>query len=299
MPHVFMPLLHSGDGYPEGFLHSAWQIPPSVAFGVFGLISAYVVWTGPLNRRRPGSDQRPVTGKQTAAFVAGCLALLMVLGPPLDDWSDNYLLSAHMIQHMILMLVVAPLWLVGLPGWIFAPISRKPLVDRLGWILTRPPITFLIANAVIVIWHFPAMYDLALRSEPVHIAQHLSFLAAWLFAWWPILGQNPAWPRLAQLPQCLYLFLLAIPGGIVGAFITFAEPGLYEAYTVAPRLWGISLATDQQIGGLLMWVVENLIFLLIITAIFFSWAGREDRTARGEFADAGSRGRLQSVSRQP
>jgi putative membrane protein len=84
------------------------------------------------------------------------------------------------------------------------------------------------------------------------------------------------------LVQCLYLFLLAIPGAVVGAFITLAEPGLYAPYTEAPRLWNISLATDQQVGGLTMWVFENAIYLLIITVIFFRWAGRADREARGE-----------------
>ncbi|MGH2534279.1 MAG: cytochrome c oxidase assembly protein [Thermomicrobiales bacterium] len=284
MPHLSFPILHAGDGYPEGFLHSAWRFEPSVVLGVFALIAGYVAWTGPLNRRRPGFEERPVTGGQTAAFIAGCLVILIALGPPLDDWSDNYLLSAHMAQHLILMLLVAPLWFIGLPAWVLRPLTRNLVVNRVGRTLTRPLVAFLIANAALVLWHMPSFYNASLESEPVHIAMHLTFIGVSVLAWWPILGPLPEWPRLPQILQCLYLFLMTIPRGIVGAFITLSEPGLYEAYAAAPRLWGISLATDQELAGLLMWVIENLIYLILITVIFFKWAGRADREARGESA---------------
>jgi putative membrane protein len=282
MPHITMPLLHSGGGYPEGFLHSDWRVEPTIVLGVFGLIAGYVAWTGPLNRRRPGFEERPVTGGQMTAFIAGCVIFLLALGPPLDDWSDNYLLSAHMTQHLILMLLVAPLWLIGLPAWLLRPLAQNAIADRVGRTLTRPLVAYVIANAALVLWHMPSFYDRALASEPIHIAQHMTFLSVALLAWWPILGPLPEWPRLPQLLQCLYLFLMTIPGAIVGAFITLAEPGLYEAYADAPRLWGISLAADQELGGLMMWVIENVIYLILITIIFFTWAGRADREARGE-----------------
>lgn len=223
-----------------------------------------------------------MSGGQAAAFIAGCLVLLVALGPPLDDWGDNYLLAAHMTQHLILMLLVAPLWLIGLPAWVLRPLTHNRITDLVGRTLTRPLVAYVIANAAIVLWHMPAFYDAGLRSEPVHIAQHNTFLAVALLMWWPVLGPLPEWPRLPQILQCLYLFLMTIPGGIVGAFITLAEPGLYEAYAAAPRLWGISLATDQELGGLLMWVIENVIYLILITVIFFQWAARADREARGE-----------------
>jgi putative membrane protein len=281
MPHFPVAALHGGGGYSEGFLHSSWSIEPTVLLGVIGLIAAYIAWTGPLNRRRPGAEDRPVTGGQTAAFIGGCVALLIALGPPLDDWADNYLLSAHMLQHLILMIVVVPLWLIGTPSWLLRPLTTRPLINAIGAAVTRPVPAFVISSAVVVFWHFPTTYDAALASEPVHILQHLCFLAAAIFLWWPVLSPLPEWPRIAPLLQCLYLFLQTIPSGVVGSFITLASPGFYEGYDNAPRLW-LNPGTDQQLAGVTMWVIENAIFLLVITIVFFSWAGREEREARGE-----------------
>jgi cytochrome c oxidase assembly factor CtaG len=143
----------------------------------------------------------------------------------------------------------------------------------------------MISNLIIVIWHMPFAYDAALRQEPVHIIEHMSFLLAAFLLWWPVLGKNPEWPSLAPLPSCLYLFLQGIPGSIVGAFITFASPGLYAVYPDAPRIWGLSLATDQQLAGLLMWVLNGLIYLGWITIIFLRWAANEERNDRAPSAN--------------
>jgi cytochrome c oxidase assembly factor CtaG len=97
------------------------------------------------------------------------------------------------------------------------------------------------------------------------------------FLWWPVMSRSPELPGLPALLACLFLFLDTIPGGIVGAFITLAAPGLYTVYPDAPRIWGISLKTDQQIAGLTMWVVTGLIYLGWITVIFFRWAADEER----------------------
>jgi putative membrane protein len=282
MPHFFIPMLHGGGGYPHGALHSAWSFEPSVVLGVFGLIAAYIAWTGPLNRRRPGSEDRPVTSGQTTAFICGSLALLIALSPPLDDWSDSYLLSAHMFQHLILLIVVAPLWLIGTPSWVLRPLTTRPTINLIGFTITRPVPAFVLSNLALVFWHLPSTFDAALGSEPIHIVQHLCFLAAGILMWWPVLSPLPKWPRLTPLLQCLYLFAQTIPSGAIGAFITLAAPGVYDAYVSVPRLWGISLSVDQQIAGVMMWVIENTIYLVIITIIFFKWAGREEVSARGD-----------------
>jgi len=268
-------LLHTGGAYPDGWLHSDWSPQPTIILGVFALIAAYLWWTGPRNRSADGSQVHPVGGGRRVAFVAGSLVLLIALNPPLDDWADSYLLSVHMFQHLLLMFVVAPLWLAGTPDWLLRRLVAPRPIMRIGYTLTRPVAAFVVSNAIITIWHMPFAYDAALHSTPVHIVQHVSFLVAALFAWWPVLGSLPEWPRLSQPMQCLYLFAMTIPGGIVGAFVTLAEPGLYD-YADAPRIWGMSLATDQEIAGLLMWVLTSTIYLLVITVIFFRWAAGED-----------------------
>lgn len=274
IPAIFP--LHTGGSYPEGWLHSDWRPEPTVILGVFILIAAYLWWTGPKNRAADGMPINPVSDGQRIAFVFGSLVMLVALNPPLDDWSDNYLLSAHMFQHLLLMFVTAPLWLIGMPEWLLRNlVARGPLL-RIGYWLTRPIIGFVIANGIITLWHMPFMYEAALKSEPIHIIQHQAFIVAALLSWWPVIGKLTEWPRLTQPMQCLYLFATTIPGGIVGAFVTMSEPGLYAPYKDSPRLWGMSLATDQEIAGLMMWVLTSVIYLLVITVIFFKWAAKEE-----------------------
>lgn len=297
MPHLSLPLLHAGvSGYPEGFLHSSWHFEPSVVVGIAGLIAAYILWTGPLNRRRPGAEDRPVTRGQSVAFLGGCLALFVALGQPLDDWSDAYLLSAHMFQHLLLMLLVPPLWLLGLPAWVLEPLTRRPWINRIGLTLTRAPVAFAIAGITLAAWHLPSLYDAALRHQPVHILEHQMFLVTSILVWWPIVGPLPAWPRLSKPLQCLYLFLLTFPSGIVGAFITLGSTGLYAAYDNAPRLWGMSLQTDQVIAGLMMWVFGNLIYLALITVIFFQWSSEAERAEQEAATIPSVAGRLPTTT---
>ena len=280
MTRITFPILHGDGEYPTGWLHSDWRPVPTVVIGVFALVAAYLWWTGPRNRMPDGRLKQPVSSGQRVAFVAGSLVLLLALNPPLDDWADTYLLTAHMGQHLLLMFLVAPLWLIGTPPWLLGGLVRNRVVERIGYVLTRPPVALVVSNAVVVFWHLPFAYDAALRGEPIHILQHNAFIGAALLAWWPVLGTFPAWPRLSPPLRCLYLFLYSIPGGIVGAFITLAEPGLYSAYDDDPRIWGIDLAMDQELAGLMMWVLTSTIYLLVITVVFLTWASREEAKDR-------------------
>jgi len=273
-----LPPLHAGAPDPTGPLHSDWSLQPTVVIGLLALVAAYLYAT---RAGRPlGPDDRPATGGQKAAFIGGATTLLVALGPPLDDWSDHYLLSAHMVQHLLLTMLAPPLLLLGTPAWLLRPLLRWRLVDRAGYLLTRPVVAYAIANAVFVVWHLPVLYEAALRREAIHVLEHQLFIATGLLAWWPIVGPLPAWPRLSPPLQCLFLAAQMIPGQIVGAFITLADPGLYAPYDTARRIFGLDLATDQQIAGLLMWVASGAVYLLLITVIFLRWAGREEAADR-------------------
>ena len=281
---ITLPPSHMGGADPDGWLWSDWSLEPTVVLGVLALAAGYLYLTGPRNRRSSGLAERPVTTAQRTAFLGGLLTLFAVLAPPLDDWSDHYLLSAHMVQHLLLTLAVPPLLLLGTPAWLLAPLHRRAIVDRVGRFLTRPVVAFVLFNAVFILWHMPVLYDAALRNEGIHVAEHLLFLVTGVLAWWPVVGPQPGWPRLSAPLQCLYYAAQTIPGGIVGAFITLAEPGLYRPYAVARRIFGLDLATDQEIAGLLMWVATSTIYLVLLTIIFFRWAGREDAAERSAIA---------------
>jgi putative membrane protein len=274
-PILALPLAHVGAADPSGPLWSDWRFQPSVVIGLFLLLVGYFWAIGPANRRRPGGPL-PVTAGQRASFVGGIVILFVALGQPLDDWSDHYLLTAHMAQHLLLTLAAPPLLLHGLPTWLLEPLTRNRVIDRAGYWLTRPAAAFIIANTVFIAWHMPVLYDAALQNEPIHVLEHGLFFTTALLAWWPLLGPLPAWPRLQPLPQCLYLFLWTIPGGVVGAFITLADPGLYAPYDTAPRVFGIDLTTDQQIAGLIMWIASSTLYLILITITFFRYASQEE-----------------------
>lgn len=263
-----LPPLHGDPRLLRGPLWTNWQISPPVLLGVFALAAAYVLAVGPLNEQRADVADRPVRRAQRISFLTGCVALLLALGPPLEDWAA-LLVSAHMAQHVILLFVVPPLLLYGTPPWLLAPLLRWPLVARAGYWLTRPLVTFVLSSLVLIAWHLPTLYDASLRSEPIHVVQHLLILGSSLLLWWPILGPLPAWPRPSPFVQILYLVALTLPCGFVGSFLTLGTPGVYAAYTTVPRMWGIDLATDQQIAGLTMWIGGSAFYLLIMTLVFF------------------------------
>ena len=286
MPELFrVPLLHAGGVDPTGWLWSDWNIEPTIAIGVLALLTAYLFIT----RTSSFSSQK-------ASFIAGMVVLFVALGPPLDDWSDHYLLLAHMVQHLLLIMLAAPLLLYGTPAWVLEPLTRNRITNTIGYWLTRPVMAYLVANAVFVLWHVPLFFEMALRSQPVHGFEHATMLGTALLAWWPILGPLPQWPRLALPLHSLYYFAMTLPGTAVGAFITFADPGLYAPYDTARRIFGIDLATDQQAAGLLMWVALGTVYLLLITVSFFRWVSREEAADREAAAQAGTSVATPSVS---
>ena len=270
-----LPSRHGDPWQLRGPLWTDWHIAPTVLLGVVALAAGYILAVGPLNRLRAGAAERPIGRAQRVSFLAGCVALLLALGPPLEDWA-GLLVSGHMAQHLILMFVAPPLLLYGAPAWLLRPLLRWPLVARAGYILTRPVVAFALSSLVIIAWHLPALYEASLRSEPVHIVQHQLFLVTALLVWWPLVGPLPEWPRPSPLVQCVLLFALTFPGAIVGSFLTLGEPGYYPYYDTVPRMWGLDLATDQQVAGLAMWVGGSAVYLLLITIVFFRWAAREE-----------------------
>jgi putative membrane protein len=280
-PLPLSPLLHVGGPEPTAPFYSHWILDPRIAVFVFGITGLFLLWTGPLNRRRPGFEERPVTNAQIRWFLFGSLILLIALGPPIDDWSHFFFVSAHMVQHLLLMFAVVPCWIKGIPPWMY-----QPLIDHrwsrwlLMWLPRAVP-SFLLVTLIMALWHVPVLYDATLENELLHTTQHMFFLLAGFLFYWPLMSTRPETPQLSPPVKCLYLFLQTIPAGVLGALITYAGPGLYPHYEQASvRPWGIDLKTDQEIAGLIMWVGMNTLFLAMLTVIFLRWAGREEREDR-------------------
>lgn len=271
------PLLHVGGVDPTGWLWSNWQIEPTISLGLLALLAAYFIAARKFEGTDPaGGAPRTTSRKQKISFVSGLITIFIALGPPISDWSDHYLLTAHMVQHLLLVLLGAPLVLAGTPAWMLEPLTKNPVTNTIGYWLTRPLVAFFVANFIFVVWHMPALYEAALRSEPVHILEHMTLLGSAFLVWWPINGPLPQWPPLPLGLHILYFAAMTIPGSIVGAFITLSLPGMYAPYDTARRIFGIDLATDQQIAGLVMWVGVSSIYLLLMTVSFFRWSAREE-----------------------
>ena len=244
-----------------------WNVHPSVVAGIVLLGGLYVYLGGHRSAAR-----------HAASFIGALVVLFLALNGPLHNLSDTYLFSAHMAQHLLLTLVFPPLLLYGTPAPVVRPLLRPRWVMALGRFVTTPLVAAILFTAPIVLWHVPVFYEAALRDHNLHIVQHLVFLATAVVMWWPVLSPVPELPRLPHLLQMLYLFLLGIPMSITGALIALSDRVLYPFYSAAPRVGGLSPLDDQQIGGLLMWVLGGLMLWIVMTVIWFRYSVWDQRS---------------------
>ena len=249
-----------------------WSIHPSTVIGIAALGALYI-WGSVRLRQQPTTSQK-------IFFAAGLLVIFASLNGPIHDLSDDYLFSAHMVQHLLLTLAVPPLLLAGTPGWLLRPVLSPKYVAPIVRRLTRAPMAFVLFNLTIAVWHLPPFYNAAMANHSLHIVEHLTFMAAAVLMWWPLLSQLPEFPRLAYPGQMLYSFLMSIPMSIVAVYIAMADHVLYPAYSAAPRILPLTPLEDQLLGALIMWIPGGLIFMIIMTVVFFKWNARgEDSTA--------------------
>jgi putative membrane protein len=253
------------------FSWTTGAIHPEVVLGCGVLAAAWAcAWRAHGGRPRPG---------QAARFVGGLAALLLALNGPLHDLSDWYLFSAHMIQHLVLTLVVPPLLLTGVPGWMVDGLLRPLLAwrhtARLVVTVTRPLPAFAIYAVALIGWHLPGPYDAALEIHGWHVVEHGVLLVAATLGWWPIASPSRVAPALPYAAQLLYTFVFGMPMTVVAAMITAAEQVLYPFYERAPRIVDLTPLADQRLGGVIMWVPSGLIPLAAFTIVFFRWVAAE------------------------
>jgi putative membrane protein len=252
----------------------------SIVIGVGALSLLYAWGVGPARRRwRLGPR---ASRQQVVCFSLAMLLLLVSLNGPMHHLSDFFLLSVHMLQHMLLALLFPPLLLAGIPGWLFSPLLRRDGWRRFGRFLTRPMTAFLLFNFTMIGWHVPQIYELALRDHDVHIAQHLMFLVTAVILWWPISGPAVELPRLTYLWQIAYLFIMQLPMIALGAVLTMADGPIYPFYATAPRVFSfLPPLEDQQLAGLFMWLPGHLVLWIPMGMIFFRWWRAQSDEATG------------------
>ena len=265
---VALALLHTGT-----FSWTDWKLYPSFLVGWLLFGGAYYLAAGPLRRYFPGSG--PVPLAKVASFTLAMLIMLVSLQGPLHELSDYYLFSAHMVQHLGVMLVMPPFLLYGLPEWMLRPAFRWRPVLAVARVLSLPLVAFALNNVIFGAWHFPGPYDLMMRNHDVHVVMHLMIMATGAIMWWPVMSPLPELPRIAPPLQMVYLFVLGIPMMVVAALITFSDTALYTWYAAAPRIFPLDVLNDQRLGGVIMWVPGALVLWLGITMVYFRWTNGE------------------------
>jgi putative membrane protein len=231
-----------------------WNAEPSIVLGLLALTVAFA-WL-------QSQPELAVSKGRQACFAVALVLLVMALLSPLDEISDRYLLVGHMIQHLLLVLLIAPLLVRAMP---------RPWGARLK---LNPWLAFASFNVVFALSHTPLWYEATLVHEPLHVIEHSLYLLTGMLNWLPIL--NPARERrLPEAMQMLYLFFETLPMFVVGALLSLSDTAIYPFYLRAPRLAGISAIQDQSMAGLLMWIGGSFFYLGALTVVFFKWANRE------------------------
>ena len=212
--------------------------------------------------------------KHTFYFGLGLLALWVALESPIDTISDRYLDSVHMLQHVLLGFVAPPLMLLGLSPGMASRLASAPLIRG----VTEPVPAQVIAAAVMVGWHVPALYDATLHSEELHIVEHLMFIGAGLVLFWPVMEATSAQARWQLSPgaKLLYLLVATIPQDGIALALLFSRDPFYEYYTHVPRLVpSISALIDQTVAGAVLMVMGKATMSVCGLAVFFRWFGSE------------------------
>jgi putative membrane protein len=233
-------------------------------------ISAALYAKGLLALWRRAGIGRGVTRAQAISFASGWLVVAIALVSPIDPLAEQ-LFSVHMVQHELLMVVGAPLLVLGRPLAVWAwgiPASQRSALTalthmgplRAGWHwITGPLQAWLLHALALWLWHVPAFFQAALASEALHTFQHVSFLATGLLFWWNALG---AVSVRARATAVFFLFTTMIHMGVLGALLTFAESPWYPAYIAPTLAHGLDPLADQQLGGLIMWVPAGVSYVI-------------------------------------
>jgi cytochrome c oxidase assembly factor CtaG len=266
---------------------ASWSVPPGLALLLLAAGVLYLRGWSRLHRLRPAR----FTARRLLAFGSGLAVVAIAITSPLDAFGA-LLLSAHMLQHLLLLAVAPALLLLGAPDAALemglpralvreavAPLRSAPLFRAVGRVLGRPDVGLAAMALAMWGWHVPAAYELALRSPAWHEVEHASFLAAGILFWFPLLRPWPGRPRLQGGMRPLYLLAGDLANTALAAVLTFSDRVLYPTYAGAPRLFGLSALGDQSLAGVLMWVPGSLVFLAPAAVMTARWLAPE-RLAR-------------------
>ena len=248
------------------------ESPLPLTLALLLVASVYMLGWFRLRRTFPGM----ISMTRVAAFMGGLFAVWVALASPLVNL-DHHLLTIHMVKHLLLMTVGAPLilWgtpvpplLFGVPRWShLARLSRGPVPRLTGRCVTNPVLCWLAAAATVIVWHLPSAFQLALESHAWHSVEDATFLVSGLLFWWPVVRPWPSDAKSEGWSIPLYLFLATLPCDILSGFLVFCGRVVYPCYVAAPQHFHLTPLQDQELAGALMWVSVTLIYAIPATVI--------------------------------
>lgn len=284
---------HASDATGIGAWHLHWSFEPWVVACL--AISAAAYLTGLYRLWRQAGVGRGVSPIQASAFAGGWAFLVVALLSPLDPLGDR-LFSAHMVQHETLMLLAAPLLVLGRPlaAWAWAlPFEWRRTTGgffhtrawRGPWLFVTGPFSAWLLHALTLwLWHLPALFEAALADETVHSLQHLTFLFTALLFWWSVLA---ATTRKAQGVALVSIFTTFVHTGALGALLTLAQTDWYPSYSVTTAAFGLTPLEDQQLGGLIMWIPAGAVYVISGLIVAARWMNPRKGRHTVRTADAG------------
>lgn len=262
-----------------------WTFEP---LPTLGIAIAIGWWRWAVRRVDRAHPHNPVPRRRSVAFGLGMAALALALLSGVDAY-DTTLFSIHMVQHVLLMLIAAPLIALAAPVTLIlrvaSPATRKRWIlpvlhSRAMRVLAFPVVTWLIFAVVMWGSHFSALFDAALEDPLLHDLEHGIFLGSALLFWWPAVALDPAPWRMPHPVRALYLFLQMPQNTFLAVILLGATAPLYPHYASIVRSWGSTALVDQQLAAGIMWVVGDLVFLVAILAVLYGWMRAESRDAR-------------------
>ncbi|MFB6317247.1 cytochrome c oxidase assembly protein [Saccharicrinis sp. FJH54] len=219
-------------------------------------------------------------------FLSGVFLMLLVTFSPVSYLGMNYLFSAHMVVHIVLLLIVPPLLLAGTGEKVFLKLKNSRF-KSVGNILFSTPVAWITGIGTMYLWHIPVIFKAAMENQTIHVIRFLSLILAGLIFIWPVYAPVN-WKRLSPLQCALYLFTACVGCTVLGIFITFAPAGIYQPFfsgsnvaiwDIIHNAWGITTATDQQAGGLIMWVPACFIYVTNILIMLGGYFNHPDDKA--------------------
>jgi cytochrome c oxidase assembly factor CtaG len=252
----------------------SWPLDPTVYFGLV------ILYLGHAWLARGVEDASP---RHTLYFGLGLLTIWLALETPIDTIADYYLDSVHMLQHVLLGFVAPPLMLLGLSPAMVGRLVRVPGIRA----VTEPLPAQVVAGTVMIVWHVPPLYDATLYSEALHIGEHLTFIAAGLLLYWPMLQATSAhatW-QMSPVAKLLYMLVATLPQDAVALVLIFSREPFYEYYTHAPRLVAsLTPLIDQTVAGAVLMIFGKLTISIAALAVLVRWFGSEHRADEASVA---------------